>query len=74
MQGYKFNTEAEAIQAQLECDTYHKIEIKEGYIAKHWTGYIYSELDGFWYITAHESLVPVLGTPIDITITNHEEI
>ena len=74
MQGYKYNTEQEAISAQTSCDEYYNVAPKEGNIAKHWTGYNYSELDNFYYITAHPSLIPVLGDPSDITITPNEEL
>lgn len=69
MQGYKYQTEAEAIEAQVSCDEYYNIVPKEGNIAQHWTGYNYSSLDNFYYIPAHSSLIPVLGEPIEFDLT-----
>lgn len=74
MLGYKYDTEQEVISAQTACDEYYNIVPKEGNIAKHWTGYSYSELDNFYYIPAHPSLIPVLGDPSDIKITPNEEL
>ena len=66
--GYKYLTESSAIDARTSCDSYHNLPLGNN-VTTHWCDYDYSELDGFWYITYHESLSPILGEPIDITIT-----
>ena len=70
MLGYKYNTEIEAINAQKSCNAYYGIPKSEKDITKNWCTYDYS--DGFWYIIYDESLEPILGIPIEITITNEE--
>ena len=70
MLGYKYNTEQEAINAQKSCNTYYGIPKSENNITQNWCSYSYSDV--FWYIIYDESLKLILGTPIEITITNEE--
>jgi hypothetical protein len=73
MQGYIFTTETEAIAARQAAATYMGLPVPNGETL-YWVNYNYSEIDGFWYIMHVEGLEAVLGEPIDITITPHEEI
>jgi hypothetical protein len=73
MQGYIFNTETEAIAARQTAATYMGLPVPNGETL-YWVNYNYSKLDGFYYITYVEGLEAILGEPIDITITPHEEI
>ena len=74
MQGYIFQTEQEAITARQKAADYKGLPVKPGDTTIYWVNYNYSELDGFWYIRHVEGLEAVLGEPIDITITPHEEL
>jgi hypothetical protein len=72
MQGYIFTTETEAIAARQQCDAYYGIPKSPDDITQHWVGYRYAELDGFWYITYDESLLPILGEPTEFEVTQNE--
>lgn len=74
MNGYKYNTEQEAIDARKASADYKGLPVNEGDTTIYWVNYSYSELDGFYYIRHVEGLEAVLGEPSDITITPHEEI
>ena len=74
MQGYKFNTEEEAIAARKAAADYMGLPKNPNDTTIYWVNYNYSDLDGFWYITYVEGLEAVLGEPSDITITPHDEI
>ncbi len=68
MLGYTFTTEEEAQQAQLDCDNYYGLPLPNS-DTLHWTNYLYSPIDNFWYIIYDYSLEIVLGQPIEINIT-----
>jgi hypothetical protein len=74
MIGYKYNTETEAIAARKAAADYMGLPKNPTDTTIYWVNYNYSDLDGFWYITYVEGLEAILGEPIDITITPHEEI
>jgi hypothetical protein len=71
MQGYKYNTEKEAITARQHCDAYYGIPKNPTDVTQHWVDYNYAELDGFWYITYDESLLPILGEPTEFEVTQN---
>ena len=73
MQGYIFTTETEAIAARKAAADYMGLPKNPNDTTIYWVNYNYSELDGFYYITYVEGLEAVLGEPIDITITPHDE-
>ncbi len=70
MQGYTFTTETEAINAREACDAYYGIPAAPDDVTQHWCGYNFAELNTpqFWYIVFDESLLPVLGTPIEFEV------
>jgi hypothetical protein len=70
MQGYIFQTETDAIASQSACDTYYGIPVHPDDITQHWCGYNFAELNEpqFWYITFDESLLPILGEPIEFEV------
>ena len=72
MQGYKYTTEIEAINARQLCATYKGLPNPQG-DTLYWVNYTYSQLDNFYYITYIDELELVLGSPIEfeITIPNH---
>ena len=57
LKGYKYTTETEAITD----------------VTQHWIDYNYAELDGFWYITYDESLLPILGEPTEFELILPEQ-
>jgi hypothetical protein len=63
--GYKYNTEQEAINARELCDTYFGIPVAPDDVTQNWVDYQFAELNTpqFWYIVFDESLLQVLGTP-----------
>jgi hypothetical protein len=73
MQGYKYTTETEAIAARKAAANYMGLPKKPNDTTIYWVNYNYSQLDGFYYITYVEGLEAILGEPIDITITPHDE-
>jgi hypothetical protein len=70
IKGYKFNTKSEAIAAQKQCDTFYGIPKFPEDITTHWLSYNFAELNmpQFWYITFDESLITILGQPIEFEI------
>lgn len=68
MLGYKYNTESEAQNAVTQCNLHYGYP-KIDSITNSWCGYIFSELDGFYYIPHDNSLNIVLGEPIEFIIT-----
>ena len=71
--GYKYTTEVEAIAAQTQCDTFYGIPKTPTDITQHWVNYNFAELNEpqFYYITFDESLLVVLGTPIEFEVVTH---
>jgi len=63
--GYKYITEQEAINAREECDTYYGIPVSPDDVTQNWVEYQEAAFDTpiFWYISYDESLEIVLGTP-----------
>ena len=68
--GYKYNTEQETIAAQLQCDAFYGIPKTPTDITQHWISYNFAELNTpqFYYITFDESLIQILGQPIEFEI------
>ena len=69
--GYKYNTEQEAIDAREACDTYYGIPVAPDDVTQNWVEYETASLDNpiFYYITFDESLKVVLGEPTDFEVT-----
>lgn len=67
--GYKYTTETEAINAQQACNAYYGIPKSPEDVTQNWCGYNY-DISGFWYIVYDESLLSILGEPIEIQITD----
>jgi len=69
--GYKYNTEQEAIDAREACDTYYGIPVAPDDVTQNWVEYQAANLDNpiFYYITFDESLKVVLGEPTDFEVT-----
>jgi hypothetical protein len=69
--GYKYNTEQEAIDAREACDSYYGIPVSPNDVTQNWVEYQTANLDNpiFYYITFDESLKIVLGNPTDFEVT-----
>jgi hypothetical protein len=72
--GYIFQTEQEAIAAQTQCDAFYGIPKTPEDITQHWISYNFAELNEpqFYYITFDESLLPILGQPIEFEVITPE--
>lgn len=70
MQGYKYQTETEAIKARQECDAYYGIPKSPEDVTQHWVDYNFAELNEpqFYYITFDESLLVILGEPTEFEV------
>lgn len=68
--GYKYETEAEAIQARKDCADYYGLPKSPKDITKYWVDYSFAKLNApqFWYIVYDESILPVLGEPIEFEV------
>ena len=69
--GYKYNTEEEAIDAIDAVDAYYGIPVDPTDTTTHWTDYYTADLNTpiFWYIWYDESLVAILGQPSEFEVT-----
>jgi hypothetical protein len=69
--GYKYTTEQEAIDAREACDTYYGIPVSPDDVTQNWVEYQTASLDNpiFYYIRFDESLKVVLGNPTDFEVT-----
>jgi len=68
--GYKYINEQEAINARQKCNDYYRIPISLDSTTQNWTDYYYTELNEqtFYYIIFDESLIPILGQPIEFEV------
>jgi hypothetical protein len=68
--GYKYTTENQAIEAKLQCNEYYGIPLNSNDVTQNWVDYQFAELNTpqFWYIVYDETLLPVLGIPIKFTV------
>lgn len=70
MIGYKYILEQQAITAREACDAFYGIPVAPDDVTQNWVDYRYAELNTpqFWYIVFDESLLPVLGEPIEFEV------
>ena len=68
--GYKYTTEQDAINARKACDTHYGIPVHPDDVTQHWVNYHYAELNTppFWYIAFDESLALILGIPSEFEV------
>ena len=68
--GYKYTTEQEAINARESVDVYYGIPVSPEDVTQNWVDYNFAELNEpqFWYITFDESLLPILGQPTEFEV------
>lgn len=69
--GYKYTTEQDAINARELVDAYYGIPVSPEDVTQNWIEYQTATLDNpiFYYIQYHESLTVVLGEPITFEVT-----
>lgn len=72
LNGYKYNTEADAILAKSACDAFYGIPVGASSITQNYTDYHYADQDNppFWYIKGDPSLIPVLGGTTTFTVND----
>jgi hypothetical protein len=70
IKGYKYTTEADAIYWREMCDEYYGIPVSPDDVTQNWCDYQLGTFEGteFWYIVYDESLLPILGEPIEFEI------
>ena len=68
--GYQYTTEQEAINARELCDAYFGIPVTPEDVTQNWVDYQFAELNTpqFWYIVYNDSLLPILGIPIEFEV------
>lgn len=68
--GYKYTTEQEAINARETCDAFYGIPVAPDDVTQNWIDYVFAEFNKpqFWYIIFDESLLPVLGQPTEFEV------
>jgi hypothetical protein len=72
LNGYKYDTEEEAIDAREACDAYYGIPVSPDDVTQNWVDYQFAEYNEpqFWYIQYDDTLLPVLGEPIEFEVTS----
>jgi hypothetical protein len=68
--GYKYTTEQEAIDARKQCADYYGLPKSPEDITQYWVDY--QTADDFFYIIFDESLLPILGEPIEFEINEND--
>jgi hypothetical protein len=69
--GYKYTTEQEAINARKQCADYYGLPKSPEDVTQYWVDYETAELDTpiFWYIVFDESIEIILGEPTTFEVT-----
>ena len=72
LNGYKYDTEQDAIDAREACDAYYGIPVAPDDVTKNWVDYQFAELNDpqFWYIQYDNSLLPILGEPTEFEVND----
>lgn len=72
--GYKYTTEQEAINARKQCADYYGLPVAPDDVTQYWVDYETAELDTpvFWYIVFDTSIEMILGEPTDFEVTEQE--
>jgi hypothetical protein len=70
--GYKYTTEQEAINARKQCADYYGLPVTPDDVTQYWVDYETAQLDTpiFWYIDP--SIGMILGEPTDFEVTEQE--
>jgi hypothetical protein len=70
IKGYQYQTEQEAINARKQCADYYGLPKSPEDITQYWVDY--QTADDFFYIIFDESLLPILGEPIEFEINEND--
>jgi hypothetical protein len=72
--GYKYTTEQEAINARKQCADYYGLPVTPDDVTQYWVDYETAQLDTpiFWYIVFDPSIGMILGEPTDFEVTEQE--
>jgi hypothetical protein len=72
--GYKYTTEQEAIDARKQCADYYGLPVNPEDVTQYWVDYQTAELDTpiFWYIQFDSSIEMILGEPTEFEVTTEE--
>lgn len=72
--GYKYTTEQEAINARKQCADYYGLPVAPDDVTQYWVDYETAEFDTpiFWYIEFDESIRIILGEPTEFEVTIEE--
>ena len=72
--GYKYTTEQEAIDARKACADYYGLPVNPDDVTQYWVDYETADLDTpiFWYIVFDESIRIILGEPAEFEVTTEE--
>jgi hypothetical protein len=70
IEGYKYITEQEAINARKQCADYYGLPVSLEDVTKYWVDYNEAILNTpiFWYIIFDESVRDVLGEPTEFEV------
>jgi len=68
--GYKYTTEQQAQQARKQCADYYGLPKAPDDVTQYWVDYQTAELNEpkFWYIRYDESILNILGQPIEFEV------
>ena len=69
MKGYIYNTEEKAMVARKLLADYKGLPINKSDITQYWVDYFFSENDNLYYIKYIDGLEIILGSPINLEIT-----
>jgi hypothetical protein len=72
--GYTYTNATDAEAAVQQCDIYYDIPKSPDDVTQHWVAYEYSQNDNIYFILFDESLLPVLGEPIEFDVNLEEDI
>lgn len=74
IEGYKYNTEQEAQVARKQCADYYGLPKSPEDTTIYWVDYNEASLNDpiFWYIVYDESILDILGEPIDFEVVQIE--
>jgi hypothetical protein len=72
--GYKYTTEQEAINARKQCADYYGLPVTPEDVTQYWVDYQTAELNTpiFWYIQFDSSIEMILGEPTEFEVTEQE--
>lgn len=72
--GYKYTTEQEAINARKQCADYYGLPVAPDDVTQYWVDYETAQFDTpiFWYIVFDPSIEMILGEPTDFEVTEQE--